>query len=175
VSDPSSEWTTVVIKFLKEQLTEINALIQSGGGPSPGSSLGGTGLLDPDPNQPEKSVNFKHWTYVTELTQVMYYQGLLDRQEFLQWVVETVERCKYPDDPIMRLILPLVLQYLPEFVKSELLSRKLSMQCSKKITYLVTETDAIFNQGANNDIGMMWMDRGGTIGSLLTKCCPFSC
>ena len=34
----------------------------------------------------------------------MYNQGLLDRQEFLQWVLEMVEKCKYPDDPAMRLV-----------------------------------------------------------------------
>ncbi len=155
ISDPSSEWTGVIVRFLKDQLTEINSLIQSqsssGSGPSPGSAALGLGLLDPDPNQPEKSIYFKHWTYVTDLAHVMYQQGLLDRQEFLSWIVETVEKCKYPDDPIMRLILLQVMQYLPEFTKSELLSRKLSMQCAKKITYLVNETDAICTNGASSN------------------------
>ena len=150
VSDPSSEWTGVLVRFLKEQLSEVDGLIRSSSssGPSPGGGGGGgLGLFDSDPNQPEKSVYFKHWTYVAELAQVMYHQGLLDRQEWLQWIVETVEKYKYPDDPIHRLILPLVLQYLPELVKTELLSRKLSLQCAKKITYLVNDTDAICNAG----------------------------
>ena len=82
---------------------------------------------------------------MAELAQVMYHQGLLDRQEWLQWIVETVEKYKYPDDPIQRLILPLVLQYLPEFVKTELLSRKLSMQCAKKITYLGSVQQSILS------------------------------
>ena len=59
-----------------------------------------------------------------------------------------MERYKYPDDPVQRLVLPLVLQYLPEFVKYELLSRKLSLHCAKKITYLVSDTDAISGDGA---------------------------
>ena len=103
--------------------------------------------LIPDPDQPEKSIYFKHWAYVAELAQVMYYQGLLDRQEWLQWVMDTVEKYKYPDDPVQRLVLPLVLQYLPEFVRYELLSRKLSLHCAKKITYLVNDTDAIAGGG----------------------------
>ena len=157
VSDPSSEWTGVLIRFLKEQLSEVDALIRSSSssGPSPGGGGGsGLGIFDSDPNQPEKSAYFKHWTYVAELAQVMYHQGLLDRQEWLQWIVETVEKYKYPDDPIQRLILPLVLQYLPEFVRTELLSRKLSLQCAKKITYLVNDTDAICNGGGGGDATM---------------------
>jgi len=45
------------------------------------------------------------------------FQGLLDRQEFLQWILELVEKCRYPDDPMMRIVMPLMSQYAKEFVQ----------------------------------------------------------
>jgi mediator of RNA polymerase II transcription subunit 12 len=62
---------------------------------------------------------------------------------FLQWILDHVEKCRYPDDPLMRIILPIMLQYAKEFVQNELLSRKLAYQCAKKVTYLVNETEAM--------------------------------
>jgi hypothetical protein len=29
---------------------------------------------------------YRYWTYITGLCSVMYNEGLLDRQEFLQWI-----------------------------------------------------------------------------------------
>lgn len=62
---------------------------------------------------------------------------------FLQWILDHVEKCRYPDDPMMRILMPIMLQYTKEFVLNELLSRKLAYQCAKKITYLVNETEAM--------------------------------
>ena len=80
---------------------------------------------------------------MTSLCELMYHGGLLDRQDFLQWILDSVEKCRHPDEPVMKLVLPLVLQYVGEFVRSEVLSRKLAYQCAKKITQLVNDTDAI--------------------------------
>lgn len=93
--------------------------------------------------KPENLVAYKQWMYTLELCEYMYADGLLDRQEFLQFVLEVVEKCRYPDDPAMRMIMPVLLQYAKEFTESQLLSRKLAYQCAKKITQLVSETDAI--------------------------------
>ncbi len=101
------------------------------------SGLGG------EETKPENSVYCRYWFYMTKLCELMYNQGLLDRQEFLQWLLDAMEKYRYPDDPVLKLLLPLVLQYTDEFVKSELLSRKMAYQCSKKITMLVNDTDAI--------------------------------
>ena len=45
----------------------------------------------------ESSVPFKQWSYSLELCEHMYNQGLLDRHEFLQWVLEMVEKYRKPD------------------------------------------------------------------------------
>lgn len=41
------------------------------------------------------------------------------------------------DDGVLRLILPLALQYLDEFVQSELLARRLAYLCCKKLGYML--------------------------------------
>lgn len=66
----------------------------------------------------------------------------MERQEFLQWVLELIEKLRCPDDGILKLILPLSLQYLGEFVQSELLSRKLAHQCARKLNQLCSESAA---------------------------------
>lgn len=73
----------------------------------------------------------------------MYYfqqEGLLERQETLQWILDMVERplrsLSSSDDGLFRLYLPLALQYMEEFVQSELLSRKLSYLCARKVSQL---------------------------------------
>lgn len=55
--------------------------------------------------------------YVFNSIILNHFQGLLDRQEFLQWILELVEKCRYPDDPMMRIVMPLMLQYAKEFVQ----------------------------------------------------------
>lgn len=41
----------------------------------------------------------------------------MDRQEFLTWLLEQVEKSKYPDEPTMRIMMPIILQYGKEFVQ----------------------------------------------------------
>lgn len=109
-----------------------------------------------DEFKPENAQCYKYWTYMTQLCEVMFHQGLLDRQDFLTWVVDCVEKCRGPNDPIIRLVLPIVLQYTKDIVKSELLSRRLAYQCAKKITYLVNDTEAM-----NNLSTLTAQDNGG--------------
>lgn len=46
-------------------------------------------------------------------------------------------RSQPSEDGILRLLLPLALQYLDEFVQSELLSRRLAHLCTKKLGYML--------------------------------------
>jgi mediator of RNA polymerase II transcription subunit 12 len=65
-------------------------------------------------------------------------EGLLERQEFLQWILELLDKMRSSpsDDGVLKLLLPLALQYLDEFVQSELLARKLAYLCAKKLAQL---------------------------------------
>jgi len=93
VSDPSQEWTHALTRFLKDQLQEILSSSSD------------------DSTKNENSTAHKNWIYTLEMCEYMYNQGLLDRQEFLQWVLEMVEKCKYPDDPLMRMVLPILVSF----------------------------------------------------------------
>lgn len=67
-----------------------------------------------------------------------FQEGLLERQEFLQWILELLDRLRSApaDDGILRLLMPLALQYLSEFTRSELLARKLAYLCARKLAQL---------------------------------------
>lgn len=69
-----------------------------------------------------------------------HFVGLMDRQEVLNWIIELLEKQKSQpnDDGILRILLPLILQYLDEFVQSELLSRRLAHLCAKKLGHMLS-------------------------------------
>lgn len=73
----------------------------------------------------------------------MFEEGLLDRQELLQWILELLDKMKSApaDDGILKLLLPLALQYLEEFVQSELLARRLAYLCCRKIVHMCNNVD----------------------------------
>lgn len=64
-------------------------------------------------------------------------EGLLDRQELLEWVVDAFVRWRGSEhDVVLRVVLPLPLQYLDEITQSEYLSRKLAHYSAAKLTQL---------------------------------------
>jgi mediator of RNA polymerase II transcription subunit 12 len=52
----------------------------------------------------------RQWNYGVQLAQHMYSEGLLDRHEFLSWIVELLEKVKITDDTVLKLVLALVLK-----------------------------------------------------------------
>ena len=146
--DPGMEWTHSLVKFLKEQLSELAKLIVNyASSINANSSIPGMMLEE---TKPENSQTYKLWQYCLDICEYMYNEGLIDRQEFLQSVLEMVERCRDPNDPVLRILMPVILQYTKEFTNSEVLSRKLAYHCAKKIATLVNETDAICHPNSNN-------------------------
>jgi hypothetical protein len=61
-------------------------------------------------NKYQEMVSIKIISMYKELCWYMHQQGLLDRQEFLQSVLEMVEKCKNPEDPLFRLLMPTLLR-----------------------------------------------------------------
>ncbi|XP_052753637.1 mediator of RNA polymerase II transcription subunit 12-like isoform X2 [Galleria mellonella] len=167
--DPTTEWTTTLIKFLKDQIPKLaeyyqNAVpgnvsdktppSQSGQGtPNHNSSGNPPGSSTPNsstvPNSmhspgntsssstpgPSESTDWRHslklWNYCCRLAKYLLDEGLLDRQDFLTWIIELLDK-RAPDDGLLRLILPLALQHICEFVCCEGLSRRLATTCAKK-------------------------------------------
>ena len=69
-------------------------------------------------------------------------------QEWLQFLVELVEKTQDPEELLFRLLMPQLMRYCSKFPKNELIVRKLSFHCARKIITLVLETEAY---AANSD------------------------
>ncbi|CAH0406083.1 unnamed protein product [Chilo suppressalis] len=168
--DPTTEWTTTLIKFLKDQIPKLaehyqNAVpgsisdktppSQSGqgtpshnssgnppGGSTPNSTVpnsmhspgASSALGSSTPNSTDSTdwrQALKLWNYCCRLAKYLLDEGLLDRHDFLTWIIELLDK-RAPEDGLLRLFLPLALQHMGEFVCCEGLSRRLATSCAKK-------------------------------------------
>lgn len=102
------------------------------------SSCGGFSGTTPT-NQDDAKNALKQWNYCTQLSKYMYEETLLDRQEFLYWILELLDktRAQPADDGLLKLVLPFTLQYMQDFVQSERLSRKLAYIVAKKLSNMI--------------------------------------
>ncbi|GAB0086625.1 Mediator of RNA polymerase II transcription subunit 12 [Sergentomyia squamirostris] len=123
---------------------------------SPGN-LGSTptsSLLAPPSPQDEHKLALKQWNYCVQLSKYMYEEGLLDRHEFLNWILDLLDkvRSQPTDDGLFKLFLPLALQYMADFVQSERLSRRLAYLVCKKMGHMINsalENGHILSQDAS--------------------------
>ncbi|XP_055373234.1 mediator of RNA polymerase II transcription subunit 12 [Condylostylus longicornis] len=171
IPDPTTEWTGTLVKYMKDLLPKLQEsynpekpasnvshntnplyghvpmLTQSITSPAPIHGSGSMALNNLISSGDENKNVVKHWNYCTQLSKFMYEEGLLDRQEFLNWLLELLEKMKFQlnDDGFYKLILPFCLQYLPDFVQSERLSRKLAHVVGKKISNLLNNAVENYN------------------------------
>lgn len=91
-------------------------------------------------NPDDYKISLKQWNYCDQLCKYMYEDGLLDRHEFLNWILDLLDRMRAQpsDDGLLKIFLPLALQYMPEFVQSERLSRRLAYLVCKKLAHMLT-------------------------------------
>uniref|UniRef100_A0AAR5PM52 Mediator complex subunit Med12 domain-containing protein n=1 Tax=Dendroctonus ponderosae TaxID=77166 RepID=A0AAR5PM52_DENPD len=137
MSDPTTEWTSTLLKFLKDQIPKLQEYYCQTEKPPTNAPL--AALAN---NETEQKLALRFWTYCCRLLKYMYEEGLIDRQDVLTWIIELLEKHEKPknpslDDGLLRLLLPLTLQYLDEFVQSELLSRRLCHFCAKKLNVMM--------------------------------------
>lgn len=133
--DPTTEWTGTLLKFLKDQIPKLQEHYTITEKPP----LVAQTLTAIANSETEQTLAFRHWTYCVRLLKYMYEEGLMDRQEVLSWMIDLLEkvRAQPSDDGILRLFLPLAMQYMEEFVQSELLSRRLATFCAKKLNQML--------------------------------------
>lgn len=131
-ADPSQEWTSFLCKFLKEHYGKISESIS----PNVFTPIGSSQHLPPPPDTEEL---LKQWDYYIKVARYMYEENLIERHEFLTWLLEMFEKIKSVDDPMLNLIAPMMVQYAEQFTESESLSRRLSYYSAKKINQLVME------------------------------------
>lgn len=90
-------------------------------------------------SQDDCRTELRHWNYCTQLIKYLYEEALLDRHEFLNWILDLHDRMRSQPatDGLLKLFLPLTLQYMFDFVQSERLSRRLAYLVSKKLTHVI--------------------------------------
>jgi len=97
------EWTQALTKFLHEQLQKIIEHYKGTGTQVGFLTAGPTSVIDMD-------AATRQWNYVMLLVQHMYDDGLIDRHEFLSWLIELLEKVKVADDTVLKLIMGQVLR-----------------------------------------------------------------
>ncbi|CAB1337452.1 unnamed protein product [Coregonus sp. 'balchen'] len=113
VIDPCIEWTQIITKYLWEQLQKVAEFYRQ----SPSQGCG-----SPLPANPaEVDTAMKQWEYNEKLAMFMFQDGMLDRHEFLTWVLECFEK------------------YSGEFVQSAYLSRRLAYFCTRRLNLLLSD------------------------------------
>ncbi|XP_045472646.1 mediator of RNA polymerase II transcription subunit 12 isoform X2 [Harmonia axyridis] len=135
--DPTTEWSSTLLKFLKDQIPKLqdhySQTEKSNINQVPGNAN----------SEAEQNLAYKHWIYCSRLLKYMYEEGLTDPQEVLNWIIDLLEKVRTQplDDGILRLFLPLTMQYMEEFTQSELLSRRLALFCAKKLNQMLSHGD----------------------------------
>lgn len=132
-SNPSNPTApmTVVPQPLTSPASNIHSPANASSTPSSNQQVGFT--------QDDYKTALKQWTYCTQLCKYMYEEGLLDRHEFLNWVLDLLDKMKSQpsDDGILKLFLPITMQYMTDFVQSERLSRRLAYLVCKKLSHMI--------------------------------------
>ncbi|MGH0183474.1 UNVERIFIED_CONTAM: hypothetical protein FKN15_012141 [Acipenser sinensis] len=131
VIDPCIEWTQIITKYLWEQLQKVAEFYRQSSSQGCGSPLPATPV--------EVETAMKQWEYNEKLAMFMFQDGMLDRHEFLTWVLECFEKIRPGEDELLKLLLPLMLQYSGEFVQSAYLSRRLAYFCTRRLALLLSD------------------------------------
>ncbi|XP_039245890.1 mediator of RNA polymerase II transcription subunit 12-like protein isoform X2 [Pipra filicauda] len=128
-TDPNIEWTQIVTKYLREQLAKVAEFYHGT------LSQGNGSVVMP----PEMEQALKHWEYNEKLSFYMFQEGMLERHEYLTWILDVLEKVRPTDDDLLKLLLPLMLQYSEEFVQSAYLSRRLAYFCARRLSLLLSD------------------------------------
>ncbi|XP_072329937.1 mediator of RNA polymerase II transcription subunit 12-like protein isoform X1 [Scyliorhinus torazame] len=129
-TDPNLEWTQILTRYLREQLAKIAEYHHGPSGQGPPS----TTTVPPEVEQA-----IKQWEYNEKLAFYMFQDGMLERHEYLTWILDVLEKVRPTDDEVLKLLLPLMLQYSEEFVQSAYLSRRLAYFCARRLSVLLSE------------------------------------
>ncbi|KAM6443080.1 mediator of RNA polymerase II transcription subunit 12-like protein isoform 1-T1 [Liasis olivaceus] len=128
-ADPNLEWTQISTRYLREQLVKIAEFYHMT------TSQGKNSVVVPR----EVEQALKQWEYNEKLAFYMFQEGMLERHEYLTWILDVLEKIRPADDELLKLLLPLMLQYSEEFVQSAYLSRRLAYFCARRVSLLISD------------------------------------
>uniref|UniRef100_A0A7M4EH02 Mediator complex subunit 12L n=1 Tax=Crocodylus porosus TaxID=8502 RepID=A0A7M4EH02_CROPO len=129
-TDPNIEWTQILTRFLREQLAKIAEFYHVT------TNQGNSSVAVPQ----EVEQALKQWEYNEKLAFYMFQEGMLERHEYLTWILDVLEKIRPTDDDLLKLLLPLMLQYSEEFVQSAYLSRRLAYFCARRLSLLLSDS-----------------------------------
>lgn len=116
-SDPSQEWSSAICRALKDIFVKI---------------------YDSNTSSSVIPSLRSQWEYLTRFARHMFEELLLDKNDFLTWLLDLFEKTK-PEESAIRLVTPLILTYSEDFADHEVLSRRLAYHCSKRLAILMTD------------------------------------
>ncbi|XP_053929944.1 mediator of RNA polymerase II transcription subunit 12-like protein isoform X7 [Cuculus canorus] len=99
-TDPNIEWTQIITRYLREQLAKVAEFYHVTA--SQGNS---SGVM---PQEMEQAL--KQWEYNEKLSFYMFQEGMLERHEYLTWILDVLEKIRPTDDDLLKLLMPLMLQ-----------------------------------------------------------------
>uniref|UniRef100_A0A670YDN4 Mediator complex subunit 12L n=1 Tax=Pseudonaja textilis TaxID=8673 RepID=A0A670YDN4_PSETE len=99
-ADPNLEWTQISTRYLREQLVKIAEFYHMT------TSQGKNSVVVPR----EVEHALKQWEYNEKLAFYMFQEGMLERHEYLTWILDVLEKIRPADDELLKLLLPLMLQ-----------------------------------------------------------------
>uniref|UniRef100_A0A8C0B9F5 Mediator complex subunit 12L n=1 Tax=Buteo japonicus TaxID=224669 RepID=A0A8C0B9F5_9AVES len=99
-TDPNIEWTQIITRYLREQLAKVAEFYHAT------SSQGNSSVVMPQ----EMEQALKQWEYNEKLSFYMFQEGMLERHEYLTWILDVLEKIRPTDDDLLKLLLPLMLQ-----------------------------------------------------------------
>nr|XP_020742220.1 mediator of RNA polymerase II transcription subunit 12-like protein isoform X3 [Odocoileus virginianus texanus] len=132
-TDPNLEWTQISTRYLREQLAKISDFYHL-------AASAGDG---PVPVPPDVEQAMRQWEYNEKLAFHMFQEGMLEKHEYLTWILDVLEKIRPMDDDLLKLLLPLMLQYSDEFVQSAYLSRRLAYFCARRLALLLSDSPSL--------------------------------
>uniref|UniRef100_A0A674I344 Mediator complex subunit 12L n=1 Tax=Terrapene triunguis TaxID=2587831 RepID=A0A674I344_9SAUR len=99
-TDPNIEWTQISTRYLREQLAKIAEFYHVSSNQGNGSVV--------MPQEVEQAL--KQWEYNEKLAFYLFQEGMLERHEYLTWILDVLEKIRPADDELLKLLLPLMLQ-----------------------------------------------------------------
>ena len=84
-----------------------------------------------------------HNNYIFLIFELLYFQeGLLDRFDWLLWIITACDRAQTLEDGVWKALVPLLLSFIPDIAQSELLSRRLANLASRRLSVLFNDMES---------------------------------
>ncbi|OUC47862.1 transcription mediator subunit Med12 [Trichinella nativa] len=133
MSDPFADWTHLVMKYLRDLCSKLGEFFS---------------LNLEVPMNSEFECHYRHWQYTTKLTRHLFEEGLLDKEMLLNGLLDIFAEKIYASSfGILKMLVPVLLQFIDGFVMSVLLSRRLVYLACKVLSAM--KIDNLQNNSEN--------------------------